>query len=194
MRRAIGDPARALPSVDGATPTPNDPLDRIVVGAEARLSWRVTRADIEMFAALSGDVNPLHMDDAFARARGFERRLAHGMLEGALLSRILGTVLPGPGTLWLRQSFRFVTPVYAGDRVQAIVRVRQVSKSTRCVVLATELVKQGARPVLTGEAMVMIPAAAVRAPRRAGTGVASGGLSRDTRPETRAPAAPPGTA
>jgi acyl dehydratase len=92
---------------------PGDPFDRIAPGAEARFSHRVSESDIDAFSALSGDVNPLHTDHEFARAKGFQGRVAHGMLGAAFLSRVIGTMLPGPGALWISQSFRFLLPIYA---------------------------------------------------------------------------------
>jgi 3-oxoacyl-[acyl-carrier protein] reductase len=134
-----------------------DPFDRIAVGAESRFSHRVSESDIDAFATLSGDSNPLHTDSEFAKARGFQGRVAHGMLGAAFLSRVIGTMLPGPGALWISQSFRFLLPIYAGEQIEVVVRLTHKSRATRWLVLATEILKQGGQRAMTGEAKVMLP-------------------------------------
>jgi acyl dehydratase len=145
-----------VPSDTPAEPR-EDPFDRIAIGAEACFSYCVSEADIDAFTSLSGDTNPLHTDHEFAKARGFPARLVHGMLSAAFLSRVIGTMLPGPGVLCISQSFRFLAPVYAGDDVQFVVRVTHKSEATRSFVLASEAVRPGGEKVLTGEAKAMFP-------------------------------------
>lgn len=122
----------------------------------SRWSHEVTAEDVDSFAQLSGDVNPLHLDDDFAKQHGFRGRIVHGMLVSAFLSRVLGTLLPGPGTLWLSQSTRFPQPVFIGDIVDVVVRVKHKSDALRTLVLETIVLNQSGETVLDGEARVML--------------------------------------
>ncbi len=105
----------------GARMTDDGPLR---VGATARLDFRVTSADMAAFAALSGDVNPLHADDAYARRCGFRGRVVYGGLLVAAVSRLLGTRLPGPGCVWHRLSIDFRAPLYLGEPAELSATVR----------------------------------------------------------------------
>jgi 3-oxoacyl-[acyl-carrier protein] reductase len=128
------------------------------LGEGVRASWlhEVTAEEVDSFARLSGDVNPLHMDDRFARRQGFAGRVVHGMLVNAFISRMLGVELPGPGVLWLSQSTRFLLPVHIGDRIEVAVEVVHRSTATRSLVLETVVRKAGGETALTGEAKVMM--------------------------------------
>jgi 3-oxoacyl-[acyl-carrier protein] reductase len=122
------------------------------------VSWRHTilPEEIDAFVALSGDDNPLHLSDAFAQQHGFRGRVVHGMLVGAFLSRVLGTVLPGPGVLWLSQSMRFRQAFYAGETIEITVRIVHKSESLRTLVLETTVRTESGSIGLTGEAKVMM--------------------------------------
>ncbi|WP_417428036.1 MaoC family dehydratase [Kiloniella sp.] len=124
-------------------------------GMEASFSKTVTEADIVLFAGISGDTNPVHIDEEAAKKSVFEGRIAHGMLTASYLSTVLGTRLPGPGCIYLSQSLRFKGPVRIGDTVTAIVRVKEVMSSKKRVVLETLCQVRG-KDVLDGEAMVMV--------------------------------------
>ena len=100
-------------------------FDELYVGRSASVTRTLTQADIELFATVSGDVNPAHLDLEYANASMFHGVIAHGMLSGSLFSTILGTVLPGPGTIYLRQDLKFRRPVKPGDVVTATVTVRE---------------------------------------------------------------------
>jgi len=128
----------------------------IAEGDEARWSTKVEAADVDAFAELSGDDNPLHLDDVFARSHGFRGRVVHGMLLAAWLSRVLGTVLPGPGVLWISQSIRFAQAVYVGDQLEVVVRVKHKAAALRSLVLDTSVVSADGTTVLSGEARVMM--------------------------------------
>ncbi|MGN6136360.1 MAG: MaoC family dehydratase [Aureliella sp.] len=133
-------------------------IDGIHAGDSAELECTVTDAQIDAFAEFSQDDNPLHMDDRFAQRCGFAGRVAHGMVAFSLLSRLIGTQLPGPGALWISQEVHFAAPVLVGDTLRAKVLVQNVSKSARVVVLQTEVVCcQSDLPVLRGTAKVRIP-------------------------------------
>ena len=103
----------------------NRTFDEIAVGDSASLSRTVTQQDIELFAIISGDVNPAHMDPAYADADMFHKIIAQGMLEAGLISAVLGTELPGPGTIYLGQDLRFLHPVSIGDRITATLTVTE---------------------------------------------------------------------
>lgn len=124
-------------------------------GETARWKHRVSRDEVDRFAALSGDDNPLHMDAAFARQHGFKGRVVHGMLIGGFLSRVLGTRLPGPGVVWLSQSMRFVRPVYIDEEIEVVVQVSHASE-LGTMQLDTEVLNHKGEPVVTGQAKVMM--------------------------------------
>jgi 3-oxoacyl-[acyl-carrier protein] reductase len=125
-------------------------------GEIASSSHRIRAEDVDHFAELSGDLNPLHIEDDFARRHGFRGRVVHGMLLGAHLSRVLGTVLPGPGVVWLSQSTRFVAPAYVGDRIEVAVRIAHRSPALRTLVLEISISNQREETLMTGEAKVMM--------------------------------------
>ncbi len=128
----------------------------IRVGDRVVWSHQVQEQEGDRFAELSGDQNPLHMEDAFGRRHAFRGRVVHGMLVSSFLSRVLGMELPGPGVLWLSQNSRFLQPVYIGDVIYIEVQVTQKSESLRTLVLSTVVRNQNEETVLTGEAKVMM--------------------------------------
>lgn len=132
------------------------PFYELRVGSEATWRRRVEASDLDSFAHLSGDHNPLHIDAEYARRQGFRGRVAHGMLISAYLSRVLGTELPGPGVFWLSQQTRFLLPVYPGDEIQIVVRVAHKSDALRTLVLETVVKNERDETVLHGEAKVMV--------------------------------------
>ncbi|KLN62347.1 dehydratase [Kiloniella spongiae] len=130
-------------------------IEDLSEGMEASFSKTVTEADIVLFAGVSGDTNPVHIDEEAAKKSVFEGRIAHGMLTASYLSTVLGTRLPGPGCIYLSQSLRFKGPVRIGDTVTAIVRVREIMTSKKRVILETLCQVRG-KDVLDGEATVMV--------------------------------------
>jgi 3-hydroxybutyryl-CoA dehydratase len=129
---------------------------RISVGARASLTRVISDTDITAFAELTGDSNPLHVDDAFAARSRFGRRVAHGLLSAGLISAVLGTKLPGPGAIYLQQTFRFQRPVYPGDTLTATVEVTAYRDDRRIATLRTTCVDQRGETVLDGEAVVVL--------------------------------------
>jgi 3-hydroxybutyryl-CoA dehydratase len=127
----------------------------ITVGASASLSLEITDRHIREFSALFGDDNPVHLDDAYAAGTRFGRRIAHGNIAGALISRLLGTKLPGPGTIYLSQTLRFLGPVYPGDVLTATVTVTALRSDKPILNVKTDCAKADGSPVLTGEAVVL---------------------------------------
>ena len=126
------------------------------VGQTASLGKTVTEADILLFAAVSLDTNPVHMDAITAKASPFGERIAHGMLSAGLISAVLGTRMPGPGTIYMSQTLRFRAPVRIGDTVVATVVITAINADKRRVTLATTCMV-GQTLVIEGEALVQVP-------------------------------------
>jgi phosphate acetyltransferase/phosphate butyryltransferase len=143
----------------------NRTFDELKVGDSASLARTLTRADIELFAVMSGDVNPAHLDDEYARSDMFHKVIAHGMWSGALISTVLGTQLPGPGTIYLGQSLRFLKPVGLGDTVTVTLTVARLDPEKRRVTLDCTVTNQDGQQVATGTAEVIAPAEKVSRPR-----------------------------
>jgi acyl dehydratase len=132
------------------------PFAELKQGDTVRWRHEITAEEVDCFARLSGDVNPLHLDDTFGQEHGFRGRVVHGALVSALISRVLGTELPGPGCLWLSQTTRFAQPVYIAEPIEVIVRVVHKSESLRTLVLETTVENLRGETVLTGEAKVSV--------------------------------------
>jgi len=135
----------------------NITFDEISIGASASLTRTLTVKDIELFAIVSGDVNPAHVDEEFAKSDMFHKVIAHGMWGGALISTLLGTELPGPGTIYLNQSLRFLAPVGLGDTVTAVVKVLSKDAARHHVTLACTVSNQAGVVVMSGQAEVIAP-------------------------------------
>jgi 3-hydroxybutyryl-CoA dehydratase len=131
-------------------------FEDLAVGQSAEMHRVVGAADIEAFAEVSGDNNPVHLDEAYAKATPFGARIAHGMLSGAYISAILGTKLPGPGAIYLSQSLRFRRPVKIGDLVVARATITALDDSKGRVTLET-LCQVDGKTVVDGEAVVIAP-------------------------------------
>jgi 3-hydroxybutyryl-CoA dehydratase len=132
-------------------------IEDMEIGMSRHVQKQVTDQDIEMFALLSTDRNPVHLDDDYARETMFQGRIAHGMLTAGLVSAVIGEQLPGHGTVYLGQSLRFLAPVRPGDVVRAEVTVTAIDTAKRRVTLACACTVDG-KPVLEGEAKVLAPA------------------------------------
>ncbi len=135
----------------------NRTFDEIAVGDSASIERTLSTQDIELFAVLSGDVNPQHIDADFAASTKFQGVIAHGMLGGALISAVLGTRLPGPGTIYLSQTLKFLAPVRVGDRLQIGVTVTARDEEMKRLTLACTCVNQDGTTVVSGEAEVQAP-------------------------------------
>ena len=132
-------------------------FEELEVGMSAALARTITDADILMFAGVSGDTNPMHMNQELAEASMFEGRIAHGMLSASYLSTVFGTRLPGPGSIYLSQSLRFKAPVRPGDTVVARVTLTALNPARRRASFDT-VCTVGGRVVLEGQAELMVPA------------------------------------
>jgi 3-hydroxybutyryl-CoA dehydratase len=124
------------------------------VGTQASLSRTITEEDIHLFAEVSGDRNPIHLDPEYAERTLFGKRIAHGFLIGSLISAVLGNDLPGPGSIYLGQTLKFLAPIHIGDTVTVIVKVVAVREDKRIVTLHTECTNQHGSLVLSGEATI----------------------------------------
>lgn len=130
----------------------------IDIGATAQRTKTFTDDDVRGFAAVSGDDNPIHLDAAYAAASRFGQRIVHGMLTASLISAALANDLPGRGTIYLSQTMQFKAPVYVGDTVTAIIEVVGLREDRGIATLATTCTKADGTVVLTGEAVVLLPA------------------------------------
>ncbi len=133
-------------------------IEDLEVGMKRHLTKQITDADIEMFAQVSTDHNPVHLDEDYAQDTIFGGRIAHGMLTAGLISAVIGEQLPGHGTIYLGQNLKFLAPVRPGDVVETQVEVLEIDYGTRKVRLATNCLIAG-KKVLTGEATVLAPSA-----------------------------------
>jgi acyl dehydratase len=142
----------------------NRTFDELHVGDQAEIVRTLTTKDIELFAIVSGDVNPMHVDEAFARTDRFHKVIAHGMWGGALISTVLGTRLPGPGTIYLNQSLSFRHPIGLGDTITVVVTVAQKIEDGHRVLLDCLVSNQAGEPLITGTAEVIAPVLKVSRP------------------------------
>ncbi len=143
----------------------NRTIDELQIGDTASLVRIAGRDDIDLFATVSGDENPAHLDATFAATDPFGHIVAHGMWTGALISAVLGTQLPGPGTIYLGQELKFLKPVALGDTITATVSVKEKRAGKRIVILDTVCTNQNGDTVLVGTATVMAPDRAIEWPR-----------------------------
>lgn len=126
------------------------------LGATASITKTIGSAEIAAFAAVSGDVNPMHLSADFARRTRYHRPIAHGMLTASLISAVIGTKLPGPGCIWVSQTLNFLHPVFPGDTITATATVTAVHEDRPLVTLETQCANQDGRLVLDGEALIML--------------------------------------
>ena len=125
-------------------------------GAGASITKKISAEDVETFANLTGDKNPVHLDEAYARRTRFGKRIAHGMLGASLIFTVLGMYLPGPGTIYLSQTLQFLAPVYLDDVLTAEVTVTNVREDKPIITLETRCLNQDDTLVLMGEAKVLV--------------------------------------
>jgi 3-hydroxybutyryl-CoA dehydratase len=131
-------------------------LEDLAVGQSAERTVTVSQADIEAFAAVSGDTNPLHLDEAYALTTPFKGRIAHGMLLAGYISALMGTELPGPGSIYASQSLVFKRAVRAGDAVTVRVRVEAIDLKAGAATLSTSC-SVGRKAMVTGQASLLVP-------------------------------------
>ena len=125
------------------------------VGDSAEITKTIEQSDIDAFARVTGDHNPVHVDEEFAKTTRFGRRIAHGMLTASLISAVLANKLPGEGSVYLGQTLQFVAPVFPGDEITARVTVREIREDKPILKLETVCVNQRDEVVIRGEATVL---------------------------------------
>ena len=140
-------------------------FDEIKIGDSATLERTLTDQDIRLFAVMSGDINPAHVDPEYAMSSRFREVIGHGMWSGALISTVLGTLFPGPGTIYLGQNLRFRRPVKVGDTITIKVTAKEKDAAKGKVVLDTECANQDGEVVVSGTAEVIAPTEKVRRPK-----------------------------
>jgi 3-hydroxybutyryl-CoA dehydratase len=132
-------------------------IEELSVGQSARFSKTITETDIYLYAGISGDFNPAHVNEEFAQGTFFKTRIAHGMLSAGFISAVIGTLLPGPGSIYMRQTVNFLAPVKIGDTVTAIAEVAEIIADKKRVRLKTTCINQEGTTVIDGEALVSPP-------------------------------------
>lgn len=132
------------------------PRARIEVGETASFTKTITETDVILFAGSTGDMNPFHINEEYAKQARFGKRIAHGMLVTGLISAVMGMKLPGPGTIYLRQELDFRQPVYIGDTITAVAEVLHVREDKRIVTLSTNCYNQHDEIVVEGKAVVLV--------------------------------------
>ena len=131
-------------------------FEDLSVGMSESYTRTVGDHDIQQFAEVSGDVNPVHLDDEFAATTRFKKRIAHGMLSGSYISTVVGTKLPGPGCLYVSQTLKFRAPVFIGDEVTATVTITELNEKRGFVTMNT-VCCVGDTDVIRGEAVMLVP-------------------------------------
>lgn len=134
-----------------------DSFEKFNVGDKAEVIHCITEKDLQNFANLTGDTNPLHLDSDFAKKTSFKKRVVHGMLSASFISTLIGTKIPGDGALWYSQSITFLQPVWIGDEIRVIGTIIQKSESQRSFKIQIEIFNQHNQLVINGEAQVNVP-------------------------------------
>jgi phosphate acetyltransferase len=143
----------------------NVTFDELRIGQSAEMKHTLTPLDVQGFAAVSGDTNPAHLDEEYAKDTLMHGIVAHGMWTGALMSAVFGTVLPGLGTIYLEQSLRFRRPVRIGDALVVRATVRAKDEAKKRVTFDCEVINQNGETIVTGSALVLAPTVKLRRPR-----------------------------
>lgn len=128
----------------------------IKIGDTALLTKTITEKEVQLFGELTGDFNPVHFDEEFAKTTRFGKRIAHGMLSASFISSVLANQLPGRGTVYLSQTLKFTAPVFLGDIVTVRVTVKDIKESKPIVTLETVCTNQNDETIVKGEAVVLV--------------------------------------
>ena len=127
------------------------------VGQTASVTRTISESDVYLFAGVTGDLNPAHTNEEYAKTTHFKTRIAHGMLSAGLISAVLGMQLPGPGTIYTGQTLKFLAPVHIGDTITATAEIKSLDLERNRVVLTTTCTNQEGTLVLSGEATALLP-------------------------------------
>ena len=131
-------------------------FEEITIGQNSTFEHVITESDVQAFAKLTGDFNPLHTDPEFAKSTVFQKQVVHGMLSASFISTVIGTSLPGSGALWMSQTLEFVKPAFIGDKISVRAKVKQKSSSTRIVILDVAVYNQNKELLVRGESSVKL--------------------------------------
>lgn len=135
--------------------TPNKLLiDEVYIGQAFEFVHTVTLADVNAFAILTGDYNPVHVDPDFAKRTLFGKQVVHGMLTASFISTMIGMLIPGPGALWTSQTIEFLSPTFIGDVITVAAKVKAKSNATRMLSLEISIINQNKTKIITGESTV----------------------------------------
>jgi 3-hydroxybutyryl-CoA dehydratase len=132
-------------------------IEELTLGDTAEFSKTISEADIYVYAGVTGDLNPAHIDEEYAKNTFFKGRIAHGMLLAGFISAVVGTKLPGPGTIYVKQELDFLAPVRIGDTITARAEVSEIIKEKNRVRMHTVCINQNGDAVLSGKALVSPP-------------------------------------
>lgn len=132
-------------------------IEELKVGDIGEISKTISESDIYLYAGITGDFNPAHVNEDYAKGTFFKTRIAHGMLVAGLISAVLGSKLPGPGTIYMRQELDFMAPVKIGDTVTARVEVIEINTEKKRIKLRTTCINQEGTVVLDGQALISPP-------------------------------------
>ena len=130
-------------------------FEDIKTGMKASVRKTITEADVILYSGITLDINPAHLDEEYAKSTMFKHRIAHGMLTAGLISAVIGTKLPGEGSIYMGQDMKFVAPVYFGDTIEATVEVVEVVSDRNIVFLETICKNQDGKEVLKGQAKIL---------------------------------------
>ena len=130
-------------------------IEDLKVGQKAELKKKITEKDIQQFAELTGDNNPVHINNEFAERTIFKKKIAHGFLSASFISTVIATKLPGPGSIYLKQTLKFLAPVFIDEEIVVNVSITEVNKERGRVNLLTECFKSGNK-ILTGGAEILV--------------------------------------
>ena len=136
-------------------------IDKLGIGDAAEFTKTISESDIYLFAGVTGDLNPAHINESYAQNTFFKTRIAHGMLLAGFISAVIGTKLPGPGTIYIRQELKFLAPARIGDTITARVEVTQIQSDKNRVTLRTTCTNQENTLIMDGEATISPPKAKV---------------------------------
>ncbi len=132
-------------------------IDELNIGDKATFAKTITETDVYNFAGVTGDMNPVHVNQPYTETTAFKSRIAHGILSSSLVANVLGTKLPGPGTLYKRQELKFIKPVYINDTIEASVEIIELEKDQNIVKVKTKCINQNGEMVVKGFAWVLPP-------------------------------------
>jgi 3-hydroxybutyryl-CoA dehydratase len=132
-------------------------IDELHIGDAAEFTKTISESDIYLFAGVTGDLNPAHINESYARNTFFKTRIAHGMLLAGFISGVIGMKLPGPGSIYIRQELKFLAPAHIGDTITARVEVTQMQSEKNRITLRTTCTNQENTLIMDGEAMISPP-------------------------------------